>query len=131
MGTCEICAIEVTLSKLYEGWGGYVCADNPECRSPYCYTPKRREVATLTTAILDELEWQADEQYRTMMPPDVAHDVLRALIDIARRDLQREAEDKRLRDLATAAIDLAYADRQQALAKWLSDPTPVGEKASE
>jgi hypothetical protein len=68
---------------MYLGWGGHVCADNPECRPPM--GPRQRGVATLTTQVLDGLEYVADEAEQECQDADVQPSVLRALIDEARR----------------------------------------------
>jgi hypothetical protein len=79
---CEICGVDAPSSSFYWGWGGPVCTDNPECRAPF--GPRRREVATLTTAVLDDLEYVADEAEATCQTPEIDHLTLRALIDAAR-----------------------------------------------
>ena len=89
--TCEICRIEGPESSFEIGWG-IACRDNPECRPPMT-RPKRREVATLTPQILDDLEWEADDGERRCNDAEVVPSVLRALIDAARRDMERTPGD--------------------------------------
>ena len=86
---CEICGIEGTPSTLDYGWGGYCCTNNPECRPPM--GPRQRDVAWLDVAMLDDLEYVADEAERACRPPEIDHAVLRALIDAARREMAEAA----------------------------------------
>lgn len=97
--TCEICGLDAPEHTMRDTWGGHVCDGNPECRPPM--GPRQREVATLTTAMLDDLEDAADVARDRLDDSSVGPAVLRALIDAARPKL--EADSRRLR-VATATV---------------------------
>lgn len=130
---CEICGLDAPVASLYLGWGGYVCTDNPECRPPM--GPRQRKVALMPAGLLDDLEWVADEAEKTCQDADVQPAVLRALIDAARRDMQRVTSTPSIRIVPDPSVPVGEAhlvagDGTRIIARtWGAGPgtTPLSE----
>jgi len=90
---CEICGVVGPKETMDVCWS-VTCANNPDCQAPLTH-PKVRTVAALTVETLDELESVADAHEERCLPADVPPDVLRALLDVARRHLADVERGKR------------------------------------
>ena len=118
---CEICGVVGPQETMYVGWS-VTCANNPDCQAPLTH-PKVRAVAALTVETLDELESAADAHEERCEPADVPPDVLRALLDVARRHLA-DVERGKSQRAALEAVAGPLRDDDSALPDDLH-PWPV------
>jgi hypothetical protein len=92
--TCEVCGTPGTETKLDWCGHGTMIACAAGCPPRY-NEPRERAYAELTTGILDDLEWKADEWDAFILGIEVDPAVLHTLVKVARKSMTEDAKARK------------------------------------